>query len=37
MSCMIIRYVENYRQQFINLPPFDKKMLRFHDQPGSSE
>ena len=28
LSCMIIRYVENYRQEFVSLPPFEKSMLR---------
>ena len=28
LSCMIIRYVENYRREFVSLPPFEKSMLR---------
>lgn len=31
MSCMIIRYLEEYRRQPINLPPFEKSMLRLHE------
>lgn len=27
-SCMILRYVENYRKQYINLPPIEKALLK---------